>query len=186
MAVNQIGAIDDGPVGAVKTQGFAGSSLPMGRFSGRDEFAQIVREAVSGAAREGWSEIIISDASFEDWPLGERAVAESLQAWSKSKRKFTMLALRYDEVVRCHARFVSWRRTWAHIVECRRCALADSLAMPSAIWSPAWALRRLDLERSTGMCSSSGDPGHRLRVREDLAEWLRQSTPGFPASTLGL
>ncbi|MGH8821940.1 MAG: hypothetical protein ACREWJ_11700 [Rhodoferax sp.] len=178
--------MDDGSVDAATAHGFVGSSLPTGRFSGRGEFAQIVREALAGAAREGWGEIIISDAGFEDWPLGERAVAESLQAWSKAGRRFTMLALRYDEVVRRHARFVSWRRTWAHIVECRRCAAADFSELPSAIWSPAWALRRLDLERSTGTCSSNSDPGHRLQVREILNEWLRKSTPGFPASTLGL
>lgn len=188
MTVKQIGVTDKdgGSDDAAAARGSAASGLPSGRFAGRGEFAQIVRDALACAAREGWSEIIFSDASFEDWPLGERAVAESLQAWSKSGRKFTMLALRYDEVVRCHARFVSWRRTWAHIVECRRCAAADFLALPSAIWSPAWALRRLDLERSTGTCSSSSDPGHRLQVREVLNEWLRKSTPGFPAFTLGL
>ena len=186
MAMERIGATDGGALDAPAAHGAAAPSqpLPAGRFSGRSEFAQIVRDALACAAREGWRELIVSDASFEDWPLGDRAVAESLQAWSRAGRQFTMLAQNYDEVGRRHARFVSWRRTWAHIVECRRCAAADVLELPSAIWSPVWALRRLDLERSTGACGS--DPGRRLQVREALAEWLRKSSPGFAASTLGL
>ena len=179
MTVKQIEATGDG-----SADGRPALSLPFGRFSGRSEFAQLVRDALACAAREGWSEIIISDATFEDWPLGERAVAESLQAWSTSGRKFTMLGKRYDEVSRRHARFVNWRRTWAHVVECRRCAVAELLELPSAIWSPVWALRRLDLERSTGVCGS--EPERRLLIRESLDEWLRKSMPGFSASTLGL
>ncbi|MEO6973446.1 MAG: hypothetical protein ABI135_08515 [Rhodoferax sp.] len=159
-------------------------SLPGGRFSGRSEFAQIVRDAFAGAAREGWREIIISDASFEDWPLGERAVVDSLQAWSSAGRRLMVLAQRYDEVYRRHARFVTWRRTWAHLIEAHRCAAANTVDLPSAIWSPAWALRRLDLERSTGTCGREAE--RRLQIREVLDEWLRKSTPGFPASTLGL
>ena len=129
--------------------------LPSGRFAGRSEFAQLVRDALACAAREGWREIILSDANFEDWPLGERAVAESLQAWSKAGRKFTMLAQRYDDVSAPSRAFRHWRRTWAHIVECRRCRVADPLELPSAIWSPAWVLHRLDLERSTAPAAAS-------------------------------
>ena len=53
-------------------------TLPEGRFEGRVAFQQLVRDALACAAQEGWNEIILSDASFEDWPLGERAVVESL------------------------------------------------------------------------------------------------------------
>ena len=56
----------------------AAHALPTGRFAGRKAFQQLVRDALACAAREGWREIILSDPNFEDWPLGERAVAESL------------------------------------------------------------------------------------------------------------
>ncbi|MDR3454314.1 MAG: hypothetical protein P4L96_16215 [Rhodoferax sp.] len=184
MTVKHIEAIEGGSLEGASAQDRAASSLPCGRFAGRSEFAQLVRDALACAAREGWREIIVSDATFEDWPLGERALAEPLQAWARAGRKFTMLAQRYDEVSRRHARFVTWRRTWAHIVECRRCVVADPLDLPSAIWSPVWALRRLDLERSTGVCGN--EPERRLQIKESLDEWLRKSTSGFPASTLGL
>jgi peptidyl-tRNA hydrolase len=92
---------------------------------------------VRGRARAG-ARLILSDASFLDWPLGERAVAESLQAWSRpGRRKVILLARRYDEVMRRHARFVKWRQTWSHIIEARGCPSADELEFPSVIWSPS-------------------------------------------------
>ena len=158
--------------------------LPSGRFSGRDEFRQLVRDALACAAREGWREILLCDASFEDWPLGERAVAESLQAWSATGRRCTLLAKRWDDVVRRHARFVTWRSTWSHIIEARACSSADPLELPSAIWSPGWVLQRLDCERSNGYAGA--EPERRLALRENLNEWLARSSPSFSATTLGL
>ena len=162
----------------------AAPALPQGRFEGREAFRQHVRDALACAAREGWREIILSDADFHDWPLGERAVIDALGAWARSGRTLVMLARSYDEVIRHHARFVTWRRTWAHIIDCRRCAKADPVELPSVLWSPGWVLRRLDAERSTEICST--EPEARLHVRESLEEWLGQSAPGFPAGTLGL
>ena len=159
-------------------------ALPSGRFEGRVAFQQLVRDALACAAREGWREIILCDASFADWPLGERAVAQSLQDWSKTGRHITLLAKRYDEVVRRHARFVTWRGTWSHIIEARACAATDPLELPSAIWSPGWVMHRLDPERCNGY--SGAEPERRLALRESLNEWLGKSSPAFPATTLGL
>lgn len=159
--------------------------LPVGRFSGRTAFQQMVRDAFATAAREGWSDILISDANFHDWPLGERAVVESLQAWARSGRRFTMLAASYDDVVRRHARFVQWRGTWDHIMTCRKSPSADPLDIPSVLWSPAWVMQRLDPERCVGVSGPEAD--RRVLVRESLNEWLRsKSSPGFPFTTLGL
>jgi hypothetical protein len=160
------------------------AQLPDGRFEGPVAFQQAVRDALACAVQFGWRELVISDASFEDWPLHERTVAESLQAWSRSGRKLTMVAARYDAVVRNQARFVTWRQRWDHIIVCRVCRHRDPQDFPSVIWSPEWALRRLDLVRSTGVCSSAAV--RRTRIREELDELLAISSPGFPASTLGL
>ena len=160
------------------------TNLPSRRFEGREDFRQLLRDALVTAAREGWREIILSDASFEDWPLGERAVAESLQAWSRSGRRMLLLAKRYDQVTRQHARFVQWRGMWSHIITATACPQADALDLPSALWSPAWVLERRDVERSHGYCGS--EPERRVALRETLNEWLQKSTPAFPATTLGL
>lgn len=158
--------------------------LPVGRFAGREVFQQLVRDTFAVAAMEGWNEIIVADASFDDWPLRERAVVESLNAWSKSGRRLTILAVRYDNLMRDQPRFVTWRKTWGHIIECRQCRNEDPLDFPSAFWSKGWVMQRLDLVRCTGV--SSTEPDRRIHLRELLDEKVRGSSPGFPASTLGL
>ncbi|PWW48764.1 hypothetical protein DFR36_101273 [Melaminivora alkalimesophila] len=159
--------------------------LPEGRFSGREAFRQLVRDALAAAAREGWSELVLSDASFVDWPLGERAVVETLQQWARAGRRCTLLALDFDEVVRRQPRFVQWRRQWDHLIGCHKADTRDPLALPSVLWSPGWVLRRLDPLRSNGV--SSFDGAQCTLAREQLAEWLeRRSRPGFPATVLGL
>lgn len=163
----------------------AGSNgLPSRRFEGREEFRQLLRDALVAAARDGWREIVFCDATFEDWPLGERTVAESLQSWASGGRRLTLLAKEYDDVIRRHPRFVVWRRTWAHIVDARACADADPLGLPSMLWSPAWVLERRDPVRSAGFCGDEAD--RRITAREALNEWLQKSTPAFPATQLGL
>jgi hypothetical protein len=162
----------------------AAQPLPDGRFQGREEFRQLVRGALAAAARDGWRELILSDASFEDWPLGERSVVDALQAWSQAGRRMVLLARRYDTVLRQHPRFVQWRARWSHIIEARACAAADPLDLPSAIWAPQWVLERREPERSIGYCGS--EPERRVALGEVLQEWLRKSTPSFPATTLGL
>ena len=161
------------------------AALPVGRFSGREDFRELVRAALACAAHEGWAELVLSDPDFYDWPLGESAVIGSLDAWARTGRRLTLLARSYDEVVRRHARFVRWRGTWDHIVTCRRSPSADPVELPSALWSPAWVLHRLDAEHSVGVAGR--EPERRVLLRESLDEWLlRRSAPGFPASTLGL
>ncbi|MFI5446699.1 hypothetical protein [Polaromonas sp. UC242_47] len=164
-----------------KQSSIPSQALLQGRFEGRSEFAELVRQAFVTAAAQGWREIILCDANFEDWPLGERVVAQALNGWAKTGRKLTMLAQRYDEVSSRHARFVNWRRTWSHIVECRGHAAAD---LPSVFWSPAWAFERLDLVHSAGVAGS--EPARRIALKERLAEKLLRSSPAFAATTLGL
>lgn len=158
--------------------------LPGGRFSGREAFEQLIRDALDRAAQEGWPELILSDSSFVDWPLRERAVVESLHAWSGTGRRLVMLAARYDEVLRHHARFVAWRKTWGHIVECRVCRDVAPDDFPSALWSKHWFMQRLELQHSAGVCGSN--PERLVQLREALQEKIRNSSPGFAASTLGL
>jgi hypothetical protein len=162
----------------------AADGLPQGRFSGRQAFAALLLQALQTAAAQGWREMIFCDPTFEDWPLGERPVAVALHEWSRSGRQMTLLAHDYQELQRRHARFVTWRKTWAHIILCRRNTVVPEDSLPSALWSPHWMLERLERVHSTGL--SSAAPALRLALRERLNECLRTSTPGFAAYTLGL
>lgn len=160
------------------------ASLESGRFVGREAFVRQLRDSLQGAAREGWSQLILCDAGFEDWPLNEKAVVESLQAWARSGRMLTIVAAQYDGVVRQHPRFVNWRRTWGHIVESRICRQIDAVNFPTVLWSPHWAVQRLDPVRGSGIAGA--EPERIVQIREMLQELLKISTPGFPATTLGL
>ena len=162
----------------------APGALPQGRFGGPAEFAELVRVGFAAAAAHGWRDIIICDSTFEDWPLGERAVAQSLQDWSTSGRKLTMLAKNYNEVMRRHARFVSWRRTWAHLIDCRANASLSDDDMPSALWSSVWVFQKLDIARCTGVAGC--EPARKVALKERLQECLKLSSPSFAATTLGL
>lgn len=158
--------------------------LPGGRFVGRNAFARHVRAALASAAQQGWRELVLCDAHFADWPLHERALVESLQAWSRAGRKCTLLATSYDHVVRRHARFVTWRRAWGHIVDARVCRQIDPANFPTLLWSPHWTLQLLDPVRCAGVCGP--EPERIVRDRELVQELMQVSSPGFPATTLGL
>lgn len=162
----------------------AAAPLLEGPFSGPTEFAQVVRNALARAAQDGWLTMVWSDADFDDWPLREKAVVESLHAWSRQGGRLVLLARSYDTVQRNQHRFVQWRGLWDHLVECRVCRHLDASEFPSALWSPAWAMRRLDVTRSVGVAGT--EPQRRVLLREELEECRRQSSPGFPATILGL
>lgn len=158
--------------------------LPEGRFSGPVAFSNLVRLALAAAANQGWRELILSDQDFHDWPLGERAVVQSLNDWARSGRRFTLVAASFDDIYRRHARFVTWRRTWSHVVECRVIGKSHSGEVPTALWSPAWIFHRFDPAHANGV--SGSDVARRIVLHERLAELLLKSSPGFPATTLGL
>jgi hypothetical protein len=164
------------------------AAQPQGEFQGRHDFQQVVRDAIAQAAHEGWREMIWCDLTFEDWPLGERAVIEGLQAWSETGRKFTLLAQRYDVLSQTHHRFVTWRRQWSHIIEARAVRSASPEEFPSVIYAErmdgGWVMQRTQRQWCKGVCGS--EAWRRVQVREALQDWLDKSAPSFAATTLGL
>lgn len=162
----------------------ASPGLPEGRFSGRQLFADLVRGALATAAREGWPQLWLCDADFADWPLGEREVVASLNAWATHGRSLRLLARDYGALRQRHPRFVQWRTTWSHLVEAQACAHASPADLPSVLWSPVWTLQRLDPVHCTMV--GSRDAARRVDLREQLQAWWLRGSSGFPASTLGL
>lgn len=190
--INEKDAPDTGESGRITASGAGGRvsatttlvNLPAGAFSGRREFQQRVLDTLRAAGEGGWRELWFSDAGFTDWPLAERTPIDLLQAWAGSGRKLTIIARNYDELIRRHHRFVTWRRQWSHIIDCRVCPSADVTELPSLIWSPHWVMQRLDPIRSVGI--STDEPSRILALREGLDDWYSRSSPGFAATTLGL
>lgn len=155
-----------------------------GRFSDQDAFAGLVRLALKRAATDGWPEIILSDASFEGWPLGETSIVHALQAWAKPGRRMVLLAGRFDLLVRQQPRFVAWRKAWSHLVDGRRCPPSALQGLPSAIWSRHWFLLRTDAEVGAGQYGA--DRVRLQALHEALQSKLNVSGTGFAPTTLGL
>ena len=164
----------------------SGTPVPLesGRFVGREAFRRQLRDSLQSAARQGWTQLILCDASFEDWPLNEKLAVDDLQTWARSGRTLTIVAADYDGVVRQLPRFVNWRKTWSHIIDSRVCRQIDAVNFPTVLWSPHWAVQRLDPVRGSGIANA--EPERIVQIREILQELLMVSTPGFPATTLGL
>ena len=62
---------------------------------------------------------LLVDPDFQDWPLNERAVVETLARWVDSRKRLIVFAHSFDELARQQPRFAEWRRQWSHIVHCR-------------------------------------------------------------------
>ncbi len=157
---------------------------PTGRMVGREAFLGLVRQALLCAAEQGWSSLVLSDPTFEDWPLGERAVIDSLQAWARGGRDIRFLAQDFSAMQRLHPRLVRWRVTWSHLVEAQACSADRGRQVPSALWSRGWHMERLDVKRCVMVASEL--PAHGVALRERLDACWQLSHPSFAASTLGL
>lgn len=158
--------------------------LLQGVFTGPVAFSQLVRDALACAAREGWRQMVWCDVNFEDWPLREKSVVDSLYAWAKTGRQLTLLAGSYESVLRYQPRMVAWRKTWGHIVDCRLCKHVEKESFPSVLWGPMWVMQRRDVDACSGWAST--DVQKRVQLEETLKECKRHSTPGFPSTVLGL
>ncbi|QBM27907.1 MULTISPECIES: hypothetical protein [Hydrogenophaga] len=159
-------------------------ALPEGRIQGRREFADLVRLALQTAARDGWTQIVLSDPDFADWPLGERSVIDALNDWACRGRKIQFMAMDFDRLRELHPRLVQWRTTWSHIVEAHACRAVAGGELPSAIWSPDWTMERLDIGRC--LMVASRRPERRTLLHERLQACWQQGCPSFPATVLGL
>ena len=172
------------PASAMAPETVAQAALG-GRFEGRAAFDYQVLHFLQRAADEGWPELVVADPDFADWPWGTAAAMELLNRWARQGRQMTVLAYRFDALPRRHPRWVQWRTTWDHKLQCRKLLARDVSRVPSALWSPQWAVRRLDVERCVGMASA--ERPEIVKLGEELQEWVKhQSTPAFPASVLGL
>lgn len=152
-----------------------------GSFAGREDFLARVRVSLVQAAEQQWSELVLCDPDFEDWPLGERGVVDALNAWAVHGQRLRVLATGFQLLQRRHDRFMNFRRQWSHKIECRTVGRDDP---PSLLLGPRWLLQRLDRERCTGL--GSFDAGRVLRARERFEERWGTGRAGLHGSVLGL
>ncbi|MEZ5646541.1 MAG: hypothetical protein R3E99_15520 [Burkholderiaceae bacterium] len=159
-------------------------ALPTGRMQGRQVFSQLVLKAIRAAVDRAWTPLILSDADFHDWPLGERDVVQALSDWAASGRQIRFLARDYRAVRERHPRLVQWRTQWSHLVEAHAWPSAGAGEVPSVLWAPGWCVERVDPER--GVLVASDDPVRLLSLKERIDQAWQRGRPGFAATVLGL
>jgi hypothetical protein len=154
-------------------------------LTSRGEFHDALRAALRDAASVGCRELLMCDRDFADWPLNEVAVIESLTQWASNHRSLTVLAESFDEFPRRHPRWVSWRRTWSHIVSCQSNQELESGQMPTLLLAPGLlTVRLVDTVRYRGSVSRS--TADAVQGREQFDAILQRSEPAFPVTNLGL
>ena len=155
------------------------------QISGRNDFQAMVRAALAEAASAGWRELWLCDPDFANWPLGERGVVESLTQWVGARRRLTVLATQYDDIVRLHPRWVQWRVQWAHVVSCRALPELQADDVPVLLHAPdGITLRLFDRLNYRGVVSREMADGQ--QARELLDAISQRSVEAFPATTLGV
>jgi hypothetical protein len=126
------------------------------------------------------------DPSFESWPLGDAELLQGLANWLRRPgRRLLMLAASYDEVPRCHPRFVQWRRDWAHAMQTLRVPAELAIDLPSLLLDDlAVSVQLIDPEHWRGRASL--DKRTRWLWQEKTDVVLQRSEPAFAVTTLGL
>ena len=155
------------------------------RIASRTDFHDAVRTSLAHAADIGAREIRLVDPDFTDWPLGERAVIDSLTRWVHSSRSLVVFAGDFAELARRQIRFVEWRRQWAHVVQCRSDPELQGEALPTMLHVPGLVcVRLLDRVHYRGSVSNKSVDG--VACREIVDALLQRSVEAFPVTTLGL
>lgn len=151
------------------------------RVQCRDALRTALAEAAAAGCREMWW----CDLDYADWPLSDKGVLESLEAWAYSHRRLTVLAHSFETLPRQHARWVEWRRRWSHVVECRALEELESGQVPRLLLAPGVVTVRIfDAVHHRGSVSHSLDDA--LRCKEIVDAVSQRSVEAFPATVLGL
>jgi hypothetical protein len=138
-------------------------------------------EIVAQDAREVW----LCDHNFADWPLGEREVVEYLNQWVTSHRKLTLIARTFAEVQRRHPRWVTWRRSWSHVVICYSPVEPGNFDIPTLLLVPgALGVTLLDPSHYRGYMSR--DTATEVHQKSVIDVILQRSEAAFPVTTAGL
>lgn len=154
-------------------------------ITSRLQFQDALRVAFVEAATKGAHELWLCDEDFATWPLGEPALIDSLTAWASGRRRMTLIARHFDEFARRHPRWVDWRRTYSHLVTCRKNVEVASGEFPVVLVASGVVTVRLsDVTRFRGR--HSFEKSDELLGREQIDAVLQRSEDAFPATTTGL
>lgn len=156
-----------------------------GVLEGRDAWRSAVHALMARAADAGARRLVLLDEDFADWPLGEAGFVDLLTRWVASHRELVLIAADFTDLGRRHPRWVSWRRTWGHAVQCLCLHEDDRAEVPGLFLVEGVAVAQL-VDRRHWRGSVRDDAGAMAQSRERLDHLQQRGSPDFPVTVLGL
>jgi hypothetical protein len=154
-------------------------------ISSRSAFTQAASLMLAALPETKPRELLIVDADFSPWPLGEPAVVDALTLWIRLPgRRLRLLGSRFDLLERGQPRLAAWRRSFAHAIECFTPTEVEAADVPSLLLSETQGLELLDRERF--QARQSADRRWLVLQRERTDALLQRSEPAWPVTVLGL
>jgi hypothetical protein len=96
-----------------------------------------------------------------------------------------VIAADFDQIARRHPRWVAWRRTWGHAVQCLALHEDDRAEVPGLFLVEGIAVAQLS-DRRHGRGSLRDDAAALAQAVERLAHLQQRGSPDFPVTVLGL
>ena len=129
--------------------------------------------------------------SLELWPINTERVSSALIAWSQAQKrgKAHLMVKSWRWVEADAARFMNWRRLFAHQLDVRGwpARLGDESVLPLGIYSVGLGLQIAPQQRQDVLMARKLDEKLILRHKiEKIGEYWSNATPALPAYRLGL
>jgi hypothetical protein len=155
------------------------------QIASRGDFVQAAARLLMALPDAKPRELLIVDADFSPWPLGELAIVDALTSWIRLPgRRLRLLGSRFDVVARDQPRLAAWRRSFAHAIECFTPTDVEAADVPSLLLSDGVGLELLDRERF--VARQADDRRWLVLQRERTDALLQRSEPAWPVTVLGL
>ena len=149
------------------------------------EFIDTARSMLSQIDSSGTREATLIDTDFAPWPLDDVAVVDALTRWIRSPgRRLRLVGNRFDVIQRDQSLFASWRKPFAHAIECWSPTDVDAGDMPSVLLFDAKYLELLDRER--WQARQSSERRSLVVQRERLDALMQRCEAAWPVTVLGL
>jgi len=149
------------------------------------EFIDVALRLLSQIDTIGTREVMLVDTDFSPWPLDDVAVVDALTRWIRLPgRRLRLVGNRFDMIQRDQSRFASWRKPFAHAIDCWSPTDVDPGEMPSVLLLDAAYLELLDREHWQARHAS--ERRSVVLQRERLDALMQRCEAAWPVTVLGL
>jgi hypothetical protein len=154
-------------------------------IASRSEFTDAARAVLTRIDAGPTRDLTLVDVDFSPWPLEDADVVTALTRWIRLPgRRLRLVGSRFDIVERDQSRFASWRKPFAHAIECMTPTDLDPGDVPSLLLLDNGCLELLDREHWQARWSTE----RRTLVlqRERLDALMQRCEAAWPVTVLGL